>query len=128
MVGGLVTAVGIVLLVLPGPGFVLVAAGLAILAREFEWAARPLRIARNRADIGLMAVAHRPLAAALDAAAGVVIAGLAIADLIVGLPLLNPVGDWFMLGSGLFLVWSIGYARTSPRYRSGGPVGRRRPD
>ncbi|MDR1427514.1 MAG: PGPGW domain-containing protein [Bifidobacteriaceae bacterium] len=48
-VGGVLTAAGIVLLVLPGPGIALLFAGLAILATEFGWAARPLRWLRNRA-------------------------------------------------------------------------------
>jgi hypothetical protein len=34
--GGAVTAVGVALLVLPGPGLVVIAIGLAILALEFE--------------------------------------------------------------------------------------------
>jgi tellurite resistance protein TerC len=35
-----VMAVGFVLLFLPGPGLLLIAAGLAILAIEFDWAKR----------------------------------------------------------------------------------------
>lgn len=35
VVGGLLTVIGVILLVLPGPGFVVIAAGLAVLAREF---------------------------------------------------------------------------------------------
>jgi hypothetical protein len=35
VLGGLLTLAGIALLVLPGPGFVLVAAGLAVLATRF---------------------------------------------------------------------------------------------
>jgi hypothetical protein len=42
--GGAVTAAGVALLVLPGPGIVVIALGLAILALEFErprvWLAR----------------------------------------------------------------------------------------
>ena len=40
IVGGLVLALGIALLVLPGPAFIVIPAGLAILATEFEWARR----------------------------------------------------------------------------------------
>ena len=40
IVGGLLTLVGLVLLVLPGPGIPLVIAGLAVLAPEFPWAQR----------------------------------------------------------------------------------------
>jgi hypothetical protein len=38
--------------VLPGPGFVLVAAGLAVLATQFEWARRPLD-AKDKAQQGI---------------------------------------------------------------------------
>ena len=38
--GGAVLLVGMALLVLPGPAFVVIPAGLAILATEFEWARR----------------------------------------------------------------------------------------
>ena len=42
LVGGLVVLAGVVMLVLPGPGLLTIAAGLALLALEFE-AARDLR-------------------------------------------------------------------------------------
>ena len=40
--GGLILAAGIVMLVTPGPAFVLIPAGLAMLALEFTWAERLL--------------------------------------------------------------------------------------
>ena len=46
MVGGTVLAIGLALIVLPGPAFVVIPAGLAILAVEFAWARRWLRSAR----------------------------------------------------------------------------------
>jgi hypothetical protein len=39
---------GAVMLVLPGPGLVTIAAGLALLATEYDWAARLLMAARQR--------------------------------------------------------------------------------
>jgi hypothetical protein len=45
--GGTVLLVGIALLVLPGPGLPIVAAGIAILATEFLWARRALRNAKG---------------------------------------------------------------------------------
>lgn len=42
-VGGTLIAVGVVLLVLPGPGLVLIALGVAVLASEFAWAEATLR-------------------------------------------------------------------------------------
>lgn len=47
MVGGTVLALGIALMVLPGPAFLVIPAGLAILAVEFAWARRWLRAARE---------------------------------------------------------------------------------
>ena len=46
VVGGTVLAVGVALTVLPGPAFIVIPAGLAILAVEFAWARRWLRSAR----------------------------------------------------------------------------------
>jgi uncharacterized protein (TIGR02611 family) len=40
IVGGLVLLAGIAMLVLPGPAFLVIPAGLAILATEFAWAER----------------------------------------------------------------------------------------
>jgi len=46
VVGATVLALGIALIVLPGPAFLVIPAGLAILAIEFAWAGRWLRSAR----------------------------------------------------------------------------------
>ncbi len=45
-----VLTVGIVLLVTPGPGLLVIIAGLAILAHEFSWAATALDKAKARAE------------------------------------------------------------------------------
>ena len=37
LVGFIVLMIGILLLVLPGPAFIVIPAGLAILATEYEW-------------------------------------------------------------------------------------------
>jgi len=42
-VGGTLIVIGVVLLVLPGPGLVLIALGVAVLATEFAWAESVLR-------------------------------------------------------------------------------------
>lgn len=46
LVGGTVVLVGICMLVLPGPGIVVIPAGLAILSLEFAWARLWLRKVR----------------------------------------------------------------------------------
>lgn len=46
--GFLLLIVGIAMMVLPGPGAVVVAAGLVILSRDFVWADRALRYLRKK--------------------------------------------------------------------------------
>ena len=46
VIGGTVLVLGILLLVLPGPAFIVIPLGLAILAGEFVWARVLLRRAR----------------------------------------------------------------------------------
>jgi hypothetical protein len=58
LIGGTVLLIGVAMLVLPGPGLPIVAAGLAILATEFLWARRAWRrakgtVARVRRKSGL---------------------------------------------------------------------------
>jgi uncharacterized protein (TIGR02611 family) len=48
--GGLILAAGIVMLVTPGPAFLLIPVGLAMLAIEFDWAERLLVKALMRAE------------------------------------------------------------------------------
>jgi Putative transmembrane protein (PGPGW) len=47
--GVLLLILGAALLVLPGPGLLVIIAGLAVLATEYVWAQRLLRIAREKA-------------------------------------------------------------------------------
>lgn len=47
VVGGTILVFGLALLVLPGPAFVVIPIGLAVLATEFVWARRWLRRARG---------------------------------------------------------------------------------
>lgn len=52
IVGCSVVLFGIALLVLPGPAIVVIPVGLAILATEFAWARRWLKIIRESAEKG----------------------------------------------------------------------------
>jgi uncharacterized protein (TIGR02611 family) len=47
VIGGLVTLVGVVALIAPGPGWLIIFTGLGILASEFAWAARVLSSAKD---------------------------------------------------------------------------------
>ena len=53
VVGTTVVLLGVAMLVLPGPAFIVIPSGLAILALEFAWARRWLRIARERSQQAL---------------------------------------------------------------------------
>ena len=50
IVGGSVLLVGVAMIVLPGPAFVVIPAGLAILGIEFAWARSWLRKAKAKAE------------------------------------------------------------------------------
>lgn len=52
--GSVLCAVGIVLLVLPGPGLLLIAAGLSLLATELVWARRAVLKAKARVRLERM--------------------------------------------------------------------------
>ena len=50
IVGGSVLVVGILMIVLPGPAFVVIPVGLGILSLEFAWARSWLKKARTKAE------------------------------------------------------------------------------
>ena len=60
VLGGLVLVAGIIAIPYPGPGWLIVFAGLAILATEFTWARRVLRFARHHYDRGSTGSSVRP--------------------------------------------------------------------
>jgi len=49
-VGGAVTLVGVIALIAPGPGWLIIFTGLGILATEFAWAAQALAHAKGMAS------------------------------------------------------------------------------
>jgi uncharacterized protein (TIGR02611 family) len=117
VLGGLLTLTGIALLVLPGPGFVLVAAGLAVLATQFAWAKRPLDYAKGKAHQGMDEVARSHWRAGGALLCAVVLAGVGIADMTdLDLPFVNALSAVVLIASGLFLVGTVVYARGSERY------------
>lgn len=56
IVGGTITLIGVALLVLPGPAFVVIPVGLSILATEFVWARQWLQKVK---DVASKAVGSR---------------------------------------------------------------------
>jgi hypothetical protein len=60
LIGGTILMLGLVMLILPGPGLLVIGGGLALLASEFLWARRALRntkiaVARVRRKSGIAA-------------------------------------------------------------------------
>lgn len=78
VVGALVVVVGVALLALPGPGWVIIFGGLAILASEFAWARRLLDYSRARVRSWTHWLARQPVAVRLAVALATLALVLAI--------------------------------------------------
>jgi uncharacterized protein (TIGR02611 family) len=52
VIGALLVVLGVILLFIPGPGLLLLAAGVGLLSLEFDWAKKLFRRTRGRADGG----------------------------------------------------------------------------
>jgi uncharacterized protein (TIGR02611 family) len=94
ILGFAIIASGLALIPLPGPGWLIVFAGLAVLSTEFAWAERLLRFARTKVAGWTDWVIHQPLG--VRAMIGLV--GLAFVagavflyDAVVGFPSWTPV-------------------------------------
>jgi uncharacterized protein (TIGR02611 family) len=87
--GFVVVLVGLAMLVLPGPGLLVIAVGLAILALEFAWAERLLERTVDRMEQAADTVkkASRPQQLLLAAAFAVAAVGLLVAVLLWDIPL-----------------------------------------
>jgi tellurite resistance protein TerC len=59
VVGFTVLCVGFAMIVLPGPAFIVIPTGLAILALEFAWAKRWLVVAKERGNGFLQTIRDR---------------------------------------------------------------------
>lgn len=73
VIGGLVLVAGVVMLALPGPGLVVVVAGLALLASEFDWAERWLDATRDKAQTSAQKSASSRRSVALTALGGLLL-------------------------------------------------------
>jgi uncharacterized protein (TIGR02611 family) len=81
LVGAIVVVIGLLLVPLPGPGWLIVLAGLAILSLEFVWAQRLMHFTRTQLERWWHWLGRQPLF--VRALAGVV--GLAFASTVVWL-------------------------------------------
>jgi hypothetical protein len=109
--GGVLVLVGIVLLVLPGPGLLLVLAGLLVLSNEFPAVDRYVDPVRDRA----LQAAEESVSSPLRIT-GSVLAGLALigAGVLWGLVPTLPLGGWAtgssLILSGIVLLVLLGYS------------------
>ncbi|MEV8438683.1 TIGR02611 family protein [Actinosynnema sp. NPDC051121] len=94
VVGGLVLVAGVLMIPYPGPGWLVVFAGLAILATEFEWAGRVLRFAKRYYDAWVAWLRRQNLLVK-----GLVLTGTGLVVLVTCwlLGVFSLVGGWFGL-------------------------------
>jgi hypothetical protein len=111
--GGLVLVIGVVLLVLPGPGLLLVLAGLVMLSSEFPAVARYVEPVRKRAMKAASDSVASPLRIACSVAAGLL---LIAAGLVWALVRWLPLSGW-STGSSLILSGLIVFALLIWSYR-----------
>jgi hypothetical protein len=116
IVGVAILAVGAVMLVAPGPGFLVLALGLFVLGLEYEWARRRLEYVRQRdADLADAAVAN-PLSTAGSILGGLALIAVGIA---VGVYESLPASGWLTGGSliagGVIALATIGVSIAQAR-------------
>jgi len=78
VVGTVILAVGVVLLVAPGPGLVVIAVALAVFAIEYQWARRHLGTVQARARSTALKAAASRVATASAVLFGVAAIGLGV--------------------------------------------------
>lgn len=111
--GGLVLAIGVVLLVLPGPGLLLVLAGLLILASEFPAVERYVEPVRRRAMQAAADSVASPFRIACSTAVGLLLIAAGFVWALVGW---LPFSGW-STGSSLILSGLIVFALLIWSYR-----------
>lgn len=114
VLGGIVLAVGVVLLVLPGPGLLLVLAGLLILASEFRGLERYVAPVRDRAMKAAEDSVSSPLRIVWSVCVGLALIG---AGVVWGTVDWVPFSGW-SVGSSLILSGLIVFALLIWSYRT----------
>src|SRR3712207_1744141 len=79
IVGVALLALGAAVMVLPGPGILVIVAGLALLATEYVWARRMLKTAQAQAEKVQEAAVASPLRTAATVLFGLVLLALGLA-------------------------------------------------
>ena len=107
LVGGVLLVLGAAMMVLPGPGILVIVAGLAVLATEYVWARKMLKTAQAQAEKVQEAAVASPLRTAATVLFGVALLGLGLAMVFlrdVDLPFWSPVTGGIMAVTALILL------------------------
>lgn len=124
LIGLTVVAVGVALLVLPGPGFLVISAGFAVLATEYQWARRALDRSRDRALQAAEQATQYWWSSALTIATGVGMLALGIALVAVErLPFSGLATGISLIVGALALLATAVYAIRTPGYGTHPPDG-----
>jgi uncharacterized protein (TIGR02611 family) len=100
-----ILGVGVAMLVLPGPGFLIIALGFFVLSLEYEWARQRFESARRKAaDLADQAAANR-FSTAFTIAFGIAMVAAGIAWIVVDtLPASSPWSGGSLIFSGLVVL------------------------
>ena len=122
VVGVALIVLGAALIVLPGPGFLVIAAGFGVLATEYEWARRWLDRTKDRALQAAEQATRHWWSSALTIATGVGMLALGVGLIVVEqLPLSGVVtGSGIIIGAIALLATAV-YAIRTPGYGSHPP-------
>jgi intracellular septation protein A len=107
IVGVALLVLGAAMMVLPGPGILVIVGGLALLATEYVWARRMLKTARAKAEEVQEAAVASPLRTAATLVFGVALLGLGLAMVFlrdVDLPFWSPVTGGIIAVTALILL------------------------
>src|SRR3954464_11050356 len=117
LVGVTLLAIGVALIVLPGPGFLVIAAGFAVLATEYEWARGALDKTKDRALQAAEQATRHWWSSALTIATGVGMLALGVALIVVEqLPLSGAVTGTSIIVGAVALLATAVYAIRTPGY------------
>lgn len=106
LVGGALVLLGVALLPLPGPGFLVIAVGLAVLATEYVWAQTALEKTKDRARQAAEAATQNIWTTVLTVAFALGMVGLGVGYLVAqpDLPLASNTGAGFLIVGGVILL------------------------
>ena len=122
--GGALCVVGIALLVLPGPGLLLVLAGLVLLANEYPWARRMTGPVRRRATQTAAQSVASPVRTSATGLCGLTLIGAGLAWILVpALPLGGVAAGSSLIVSGIVVLVLLSYSYRRFRRGSNRPRG-----